>query len=175
VEVALTEVLSETEGEPAARPNMDAVLGPATLDFEVAAWERLETWTAYRFGERQVVWIVEGPGIWRARLRPATVDSVEVWRDSAWTATTANAAPLGLELQAETYRLTATVGDTGDPPQGFMEAYRRLVEFMAAIEQEPAPAHSSGQDGDYSFTRPAGWAAKAIHLSGAADLLRGYR
>ena len=171
----MTEVLSETEGEPASRPNMDAVLGPATLDFEVAAWERLEAWTAYRWGERTVTWVVEGPGVWWPRLKPATVETFEVWRDGAWTDTTLNAAPLGFELQAETYRVTATVGDTGDPPQGFMEAYRRLVEFMAAIEQEPAPAHSSGTDGDYSFSRPAGWAAKAIHLSGAADLLRGYR
>lgn len=171
----MTEVLSEDEGAPSSRPDMDAVLGPETVDFEVAAWERIETWTAYRFGERQVVWIVEGPGIWRARLRPATVETVEVWRDDAWTATTANAAPLGLELDDRTFRITATVGDTGDPPQGFMEAFRRLVEYMAEVEKDPAEGHSSVADGDYSFTRPAGWAARAIHLSGAGDLLRAYR
>jgi hypothetical protein len=171
----MTEVLSEDEGAPASRPNMDEVLGPETLDFEIAAWERIETWTAYRFGERQVVWIVEGPGIWRPRLRPATVDSVEVWQDGVWTATTANAAPLGLELQAQTYRVTATVGDTGDPPQGFLEAFRRLVEYMAEVEKDPAAGHSSVTDGDFSYSRPAGWAARAMHYSGAGDLLRGYR
>lgn len=171
----MVEVLSEVEGEPASRPDMSPVLSADTLDYEIAAWHRLEAWTAHRWGERSVTWTVRGPGTWEPRLRPFTLDTAEVWRDGGWQTTTLEAGPIGYELGAETYRIAGTAGATGDVPQGVLEAFRRLVQYMAQVANDAAPGYTSATDGDFSFDRPAGWAARAIHYSGAADLLRAYR
>ncbi|MEO1318347.1 MAG: hypothetical protein AAFW01_17465, partial [Pseudomonadota bacterium] len=38
-------------------------------------WQRIEYWTAYRWGLRSVTWVIEGPGEWVPRLRPvASID-----------------------------------------------------------------------------------------------------
>lgn len=172
----MVEVLSEDEGTPSSWPTT-----PGDLSTEAAAldpgviWPRIEAWIAHRWNERQVTWIVAGPGVWSPRLKPATVDTFELWRDGQWESVTLDAAPLGYELEAETYRFIATVGSTDDPPETVLEAYRRLAEYMAQVGADPAAGHTSVTDGDYSFDRPAGWAARALHYSGAADLLRSYR
>jgi hypothetical protein len=171
-EVAMTpEFLSETEGEPASYP---ALPGTFTVTTAVV-WRRLENWIRHRWAERTVTWVVQGPGTWEPRLTPATVDTAERWDGSAWQTVTLTPAPLGYELDDHTYRITATVGSTDDPPDAVLEAGKRLAEYLDQAGADPAKGHSSVTDGDYSFDRPASWAARAMHYSGAADLLRGYR
>lgn len=165
------EVLSETEGEPSSYPTLP---GTFTVDLSTV-WKRLEGWVSYRWGERSVTWIVAGPGTWEPRLQPSTVDTAERWDGSAWQTVTLQAGPIGYELEAATYRVTATVGDTATPPAIVQEAGKRLAEYLDQAGGDPVAGHTSVQDGDYSFDRPAGWAARAIHYSGAGDLLRAYR
>jgi hypothetical protein len=104
-----------------------------------------------------------------------TVDSAEKWDGGAWETVTLDPSPLGYDLQIATYRVTATVGSTDAPPEAVLEAYRRLAEYFAQVRTDPASGHTSIQDGDFSFDRPAAWAARAMQYSGAADLLRSYR
>jgi hypothetical protein len=172
VEVALmVEVLSETEGEPSSYPVLP---GSFTVSLS-AVWKRLEGWIAHRWNERTVEWVVQGAGVWRPRLQPATIDTSEVWDGSAWQTVTLDPAPLGYELDERTYRVTATVGSTDAPPEIVQEAGKRLAEYLDQAGNDAVPGVSSATDGDYSFARPSGWAARAMHYSGAADLLRAYR
>jgi hypothetical protein len=124
-------------------------------------WQRIEDWTRYRWGSRTVVYIAEGTGDWRPPLSPTTISTVEVWQDSAWAAVTLDPSPMsGFVLLGETYRFTGTVGD----------------EYFAAVAGDLEPGVISSSDGDYSFEKAQPtWKAKAIQLSGAADLLRKYR
>jgi hypothetical protein len=185
------EILSETEAEPASRPAMPADLfdkvqsesgGSLSLGMDLARqvppefiWPRLEAWMAWRWGARQVVWVVEGPGEWAPRLKPATLTATEIWRCGAWANVTLAAAPSGYCLEAETYRLTATVGADETPPPAVQEAFRRLARFMASQWDDPGGITRTEDGSGYSAEQPAGWAARGIHYSGAADLLRGYR
>jgi hypothetical protein len=172
VEVALTaETLQETEGEPSSYPTL-----PGTFTVDLATvWKRLEGWIAHRWNERTVTWVVAGPGTWEPRLQPATIDTAEAWDGETWETVTLQAGPIGYELDSRTYKITATVGSTDSPPAIVQEAGKRLAEFLDQAGNDPTPGYSSVSDGDYSFDRPAGWAARAMHLSGAADLLRAYR
>jgi hypothetical protein len=165
------ETLQETEGEPSSYP---ALPGSFTVDL-AAVWRRLEGWIRHRWNERTVTWIVAGPGAWEPRLQPATVDTAERWDGSAWQSVTLQAGPIGYELEAATYRVVCTVCSTDTPPEIVQEAGKRLAEYLDQAGGDPLQGHSSVTDGDYSFDRPAGWAARAIHLSGAGDLLRAYR
>jgi hypothetical protein len=165
------ETLQETEGEPASYP---ALPGTFTVTPAVV-WKRLEGWIAHRWAERTVEWVVAGPGTWKPRLKPASIDSSEAWDGDTWESVTLKPGPLGYELDERTYKITATVGSTDSPPDVVIEATKRLAEFLDEAGADPAKGASSVTDGDYSFTRPSGWAARAIHLSGAGDLLRAYR
>lgn len=175
--------LKQNEAIPAARPEVNPYdhwedsgvdgFGVATVNTE-AVWQRLEAWIAYRWGEREVVWIVEGGGEWEAPLCPATVVTVEVWRDDAWVETTLTVGPLGgLNMtDGDTYRVTASVGSAEVPPEAVKEAFRRLHELSRGIAEQfkDEAAYYGGEGG-----RVAAFAAKAIGLSGAADLLKPYR
>lgn len=176
MEVALSvEVLSQDEAAPASYPAAPSDLSTAAANIPASIiWQRLEAWIAARWGERNVVWTVQGPGTFATPLRPASIDTVERW-DGAWSEVTPPSAPLGIELGEAVYRITATVGSTDAPPEAVLEAYRRLAEYFAQVRTDPASGHTSIQDGDFSFDRPAAWAARAMQYSGAADLLRGYR
>lgn len=172
----MVEVLSEVEGDPAAYFVVTGMSEAAVLASQpITIWRRIEGWITYRWGERTVTWVIEGPGDWTPRLRPATITAAEIWRGSAWESVTLDPAPTGYDLGDATYRVTATVGDPADPPENVQAAYRRLGEYMRAVSEDPTPGHSGGRDGDYSFERPAEWAARAMQLSGAGDLLRAYR
>ena len=157
---------------------------PAGLSDEAQAldaamiWSRLEQWIAHRWSERTAVWIAEGVGEWIPPLRPATITETEIWDGESWGPVAQIAAPRGLTLLSRgPYRITATVGE-GPVPEGAQEAYRRLAEYLAASD-EGAPGASSyavniGQLSETIRRNPA-HIAKAIHNSGAADLLRPYR
>jgi hypothetical protein len=178
-------ILSEREADPASRPALPADLfdaveaeggGDLTELVRMAKlvpldplWRRLEDWIAWRWGAREVVWLLEGPGAWPPRLRPYTIDATEVWAEG-WQAVTLAADPLGLRLEEGTYRITATVGTSDAPPPDVAEALRRLAMYTAQMHDHPG-----GSTGDGEGTWLASWPARAIHYSGAADLLRKYR
>lgn len=175
----MVEVLSRTEALPASYPPKPSGLSDAAnaLDADVI-WQRLESWIAYRWRARDVTWIVRGPGEWVADLTPATVTETERWTGRAWESVELEASPLGgLELPAAgPYRIAATVGGGSVPPAG-EEAYRRLAEYWAeAVERHGAGRLEIDLGGlRESFDRNPAWRARALHLSGAADLLRPYR
>lgn len=150
----------------------------AALDSD-AIWQRLEAFIAYRWSEREVIWIAEGPGEWAAPLSPiATLTATEHWTGQAYAAADPPAGPLGgLVLEDGIYRITAQVG-AAPVPANAAEAFRRLAEYLAASD-EGAPGASSlsvniGPLSENIRRNPA-HIARAIHNSGAADLLRKYR
>ena len=174
----MVEVLDRVE-DSAGSPGQPASLSPAAAAIDPAAiWARLEAWTNRRFMPRTVTWVIAGPGAWKPDLRPATIDSSEVWQGEGWVSTTLRAAPLGFTLDSGAYRVTATVGTNDAPPAEFWEAFRRLAEYLADDSRIGVAASSatySVGNLSVSATRPQAWQAKAIQNSGAADLLRRYR
>ncbi len=178
-------LLREDEATPASWP---AVAGHfPTRDAETGdddnpsvdpavTWRRIEEWTAHRWTPRSVTWIVQGPGEFTPRLRPFTLATVESFDDAAgdWTAATAAPTALGgLMLDAAIYRISGAAGDGSTPPEAVLEAWRRLHEYSLGIARQWWGEAAIYRSEDRQA--PAGWAAKAIHLSGAADLLRSYR
>jgi len=172
-------MISELEGVPASYPATDAVTAPNGTEANAAAiWQRIESWIAYRWRSRSVVYVVEGPGEWSPRLTPFTASTVEIWQGDAWEATTPRPAPLGGYVfdGDGPYRVTGTAGDASTPPADVLEAYRRLARFTVDHEDSGlSPATMNVKDGDYDVGVVPGFAAKSLQLSGAADLLRRYR
>lgn len=180
----MLEITHETEADPASWP-----VKPSGLSAEADAyapafiWNQLERRIAWRWAERTCEWIIEGgPAAFELPLRPATITATEVWTGEGFEAVTLAATPRGgvfLSSAAE-YRITATVGDTDPPPELMMQAYRRLAEYLGEVESEPTPAgaqsHSIDLGGVKESTRFDPWRrARALDMSGAADLLRVYR
>src|SRR5699024_2783441 len=108
------------------------------------------------------------------RLRPATLTQAEHWMGGDWMTFTPDKGPLGLILSGGMYRLTYDVGSADTPPDAVLEAYRRLAEYWGEVGGLE-PGATSITDGDYSVTRSANTAGRALQYSGAADLLRRYR
>ena len=171
-----TVLLKETEQEPSARP-IPLGLSEAAAGLDPGAvWRRLEQWICWRWGERPVEWIVEGPGAFTPRLRPATIGTIEQWGDAGWEPAEAEPRPTGLYLpEGCTYRITASAGTADPAPADVQEAFVRLSEYLAATKADGALGAHEVSDGDYTIRRPAAWAARAMQYSGAADLLRPYR
>ena len=170
------------EGEPAARPEVAIFApGPDATD-STPAWQRIESWIAWRWGERPCSFIVEGGcGSWRAPLVPFVVDTVEAWSGEAWAPVTLAPAALGgFELgSAPFYRFAGTLGSSEDPPAAVREAVERLMRYFASIHAPQAigASHVEERNGEESYTldRSPTWAARAIINSGAGDLLRPWR
>ncbi|MFT3972009.1 MAG: hypothetical protein QM699_00585 [Amaricoccus sp.] len=144
-------------------------------------WRRLESWIAWRWGQRPVTFIVEGGcGSWRPPLYPVVATTVERWDGEGWAAVTLSADPLGgLGIgEATHYRIAGTLGIDDDPPEDVAEAYRRLAEYSA---ERPAMAGATSYSAELgstlkeSWDRAPTWLARALTYSGAADLLRPYR
>lgn len=180
----MIEVTHETEGVPASWPAKPSGLSTAADEYPAAfIWHQLERRIAWRWAERTVEWIIEGgPAAFDPPLRPATFTATEVWNGEEWEAVTLAPTPRGgvFLSSAAAYRITATVGDTDPPPELMMQAYVRLAEYLGEVENEPAPAgaqsHSIDLGGVKESTRFDPWRrARALDMSGAADLLRVYR
>ncbi|WP_417809974.1 hypothetical protein [Thioclava sp.] len=177
------------EAEPAAYPAPPDDLSTAAAALDPAlVWQRIEAFIRYRWAERQVVWLVNGSGyrsgagaVWTPTLCPVSSMAREVWDYEAegWVASPYRKTPTGMLLAHKCqYRITATVGNTDAPPAAVLEAYRRLAEYMAATSPAPAGARSYSIDvGQISenIRLDPNHMARAIHNSGAADLLRPYR
>lgn len=175
----MIDVLRETESFPDTYSDVPSDLTASALALDSAlVWRRLESWISHRWQARSVVWIVSGAGVFEPRLRPATITAAERWNaiDEEWEAVTLRASPLGGRiLDGGTYKITATVGDDSAAPAIVLEAYARLAEYFAEVGADTSLGLTAGTDGDYSFTRSAAHAARAMSYSGAADLLRGFR
>lgn len=168
------ELLSRDEATPAAYPN--APSGASDV-----AWARVERFIAWRWSARTVTWIVQGPGEWSPDLTPATVSATEKWVSNAWEAVSLDASwNGGYELESGTvYRFTATVGDQSpeDVPAEVQEAVTRVDAFLTETDERPGAGSYSVKIGEIeeSWSRTGTWKARALHMSGAADLLRKYR
>ncbi|WP_319826068.1 hypothetical protein [Thalassovita sp.] len=178
---------TEAEALPASYPAVSGLSAAAAALNEDALWQRIESYCRVRWTPREVVWTIEGDGDWNVPLWPATLNTVEVWENFAWVECSPYPSPSpwgGYEFLGEgPYRVTADVGG-GDVPAAVTEAFRRLAEYSADLGENSMmsghPAHKShavqlGESVQESFARDSTWAARALQLSGAADLLRPYR
>jgi hypothetical protein len=172
--------LKEVEAIPARWPSLPLRLSSAALTLNQAAvWQRIEAYCRTRWTVREVVWTVEGAGAWEAPLTPATPNLVEVWDSGAWVECTPAASPWGgYDLPGDgPYRITADVGG-GDVPAAVSEAFRRLAEYLTdATDRAGVSSYSVKMGGaiEESYQRNPAWVARAMELSGAADLLRPYK
>ena len=175
--------LEQTEAIPASYPDAATGLSEKAAALDGAAiWQRIEAWCGVRWTEREVVWIVDGPGSWAFPLSPVSDASVERWNDNGTFEPEAvqNSALGGFRFRFEgSYRVTATVGAGNTAPPAVNEAFRRLAEYLAD-ESGVRVSGSSGTKYDVGsvaveIQRSPTWLARALHLSGAGDLLRPYR
>jgi hypothetical protein len=174
--------IKQIEAAPEDYPATPSGLSTAAAALDAAMiWQRIEAYTARRWTERTVTWIVEGCGEWVPPLSPAVVTTVDVWSGAdVWETATLTASPLGgYYLRASgPYRFTATVGDDdADVPAAVNEAFKRLAEYMAGKRGKAGASSESISAGSISLThrRSASWMAEAMQNSGAGDLLRPYR
>jgi hypothetical protein len=175
---ALMEIVEILEATPAAWPALPDGLSTAAAALAPGlVWGRIEAWVAHRWSEREVVWIVDGPGCFAATLTPATVTTTEVWDSPSWSPVELVAGPRGLILPASgPDRITADVG-AGPVPDVVLEAYRRLAEYFATPHDHPGVSRMTVEAASVNISRdrsPA-WLARAMDYSGAGDLLRPYR
>jgi len=192
----MADTIAQTEDRPEVLPYhvQDYARPDAWL-----IWERIEAYISYRWTPRQVVWIVEGSGDWRPPLTPAEITAAEVWTGAAWQPATLPPSPYGgLCLPGNgPFRVTATVGG-GSTPAAALEAYARLEKYLSAVQRTPGERFAYRQMARNRYDAPpvqqtpaqdrvrvaeidgsveyvANWPARAMQLSGAADLLRPYR
>ena len=175
--IDLLKVIEET---PVAYPDAPAGLSTAAaaLDADMI-WARIEAYTAHRFSERDVIWIIEGTtgAVWSPPLTPLVSQMAEYWVDGAWEPITLLDAPIGLCLQfGGFYRINGQVG-AGPVPAPVSEAFRRLAEYLA---DDPGTAGASSTAVEIGpireeLERNPNWVARAMQHSGAGDLLRNYR
>ena len=134
---------------------------------------------AFRWGLREVSWMVQGPGYFQPPLVPATLTTTEKWDGQQFQAVTLNDTPFGYELEPGVYNIVADVGSVDDPPAAVAEAFRRLAEYLADDAHMTGSLSSQsiefGNGIKYDTQRSPSWVARALHTSGAADMLRGYR
>jgi len=175
----LARTTREVEATPASYPATPDLAGYDAAR-RALIWQRIDSYIAYRFSVREVVWTVEGSvdAEWVPRLGPVEITSTEVWESGAWTDVTLPEGPYGLCLPGDgPYRITANVGG-GDIPSGVQEAFRRLAEYSDDTEKHSGESERSFSLGgalQESYSRSPTWLARAMVNSGAADLLRPYR
>lgn len=175
----MIDLIKQFEDVPTAYPDApDGLSNDAAALDAAMIWARIESYTAHRWTEREVVWTLLGSGgdEWQPRLTPVVSRVAHYWGDQ-WVGLTLLDGPLGICLPFDgTYWITAQVG-AGDVPAPVLEAFRRLAEYLAPGEQHPgASGFKVGLAPiDLEETRSATWVARAMQLSGAGDLLRPYR
>lgn len=141
---------------------------------DAQVWQRIESYIWARYTPRVVVWTIIGNAgdEFVPRLSPMVSYAAALWSDQ-WGDTTLQDGPLGVCLPCDgTYRITAQVGG-GDLPAAVSEAYKRLHEYTRGINDSFKNETADIRDDGNEIAR--NWTAKALQLSGAADLLRPYR
>lgn len=175
------DILKQFEAVPASYPDKPLGLSAAasSLDADMI-WARVEAYTAHRWTVREVVWTVLGDSgdQFHPPLTPVVSHVAHRWDGAAWASLTLLDGPLGIILPHDgTFKITAQVGG-GDEPASVLEAYRRLAEYSADIEERAGATDYSADLGGAikeSYSRYPSWLARAMQYSGAADLLRPYR
>lgn len=174
------DLIKQFEDVPAAYPDVPDDLTDAAGELVPAiVWQRIEAYTAHRFTPREVVWtlIADAGDQFHPPLTPVVSSVAHIWRNEAWEAVTLLNGPLGLSLPCDgTYRITAQVGG-GAMPAAVAEAFKRLAKYMADDGGQAGATNEKTVIGPINLevSRNLNWAARAIQLSGAADLLRPYR
>jgi hypothetical protein len=167
-------VIAEHEALPTSWPEI-AVDG-LSLAGRAAVWRRIESFISWRVAAREVIYTIEGPGAWRPRLRPFEIDLVERWDNSGWNTVELLPEPLGgVELGCGTFRITTSIGEAGTPPADILEAARRLASYQLGIVGLGADVGRKEINLGELRVASERWPARALQLSGAADLLRPYR
>jgi hypothetical protein len=173
--------IKQVEAIPEIYPDAPLGMNAAATALDPALiWQRIEGYTAWRWSQRAVEWIVEGGGQWEPPLSPATITKAEIWRGGAWEELTLPAAPLGgfLLTGHGPYRFTGTVGeDDAEVPVSVKEAYRRLAEYSSQSKGKVGARVERIGAGSISLShhRHEAWMARAMENSGAGDLLRKWR
>jgi hypothetical protein len=179
----MTATLRIEEGTPEAWPDPpDDLSAAAGAIAPAVVWRRIESWIAWRWGERPCTFTVEGcGGSWRAPLAPFTAETIEEWAGDASASVALAPGPLGVNLgSASHYRFAGMLGCAETPPEDVAEAFRRLAEYAAGRSADRRWSGASSFSAEieglrFSVDRAPSWLARAIHNSGAADLLRPYR
>lgn len=178
-------LLKQTEAIPETYPDvnyyrhrMEGYFTPLSEDAVLnnsLIWQRIESYIAHRWTEREVVWIIdayEGDD-WTPPLTPLGSYTAEKWELGAWVSTALPNGPLGFTMPSDgVFRITATIGG-GDVPEAVKEAFRRLYEYSRGVAEQWRNDAAFRKSGENELV--ASWAGKALQLSGAADLLRPYR
>ena len=165
--------LSETEIEisvtypepPDGLSDDAAAIEPAVI------WDRLEAFCNYRWSETVMEFVVapDHPVMWTQPYLPSVVDLVN--------GEPAEPDEFGAVRINGRSKVRATIGGAA-PSETVLAAYRRLAEYFAVRDEMPAGAQRYAVSiGDISETiskRPDHM-ARAMHNSGAADLLRKFR
>jgi hypothetical protein len=175
------QTLKQTEGVPATYPSWTDT-SPTLANPDPKIWQRIESYIAWRWTARSIIWVVEGPGEWAPPLAPATITLVEWWSsDNVWTAPTPqlDPGPLGGYVLPCTgpYRFTGTI-NAGTVPVVVRDAYFRLANYVSQNPGKPGASVESltlGAELMQRIERDPAHIAKAMQNSGAADLLRAYR
>lgn len=148
---------------------------PADVD-NAAVWQRIEDWIRHRWPSREVVWLVQGPGFFDYPLAEVDVTKHETWGNGQWRTVAIEESPIGMMLDDDLHRITATVGNE-TAPDAVLEAATRLAQYNHELAcTPPATSYSLNAGGvSESVSYPMKARARALQLSGAADLLRRYR
>ena len=170
-------MLKETESLPAEYPALPDDLSD-TADQAPGLWQRIEAYCRTRYTPRNVEWVLKGAGDWEPPLEPTTLTTLEIWQDNAWDRVEPYPTPLGgYFLPTEGYyRIQGDIAEA-EVPAAVWEAYRRLAGYLGeAYSSQPETRFKVvlGEI-DFSWARPEAWKARALVLSGAADLLRPYK
>lgn len=197
----MADLLKEVEAIPENYP--EATLGASDLGAMVdrgVIWERIESYIRTRYSERTVTWVFEARAgeDWAPPLSPVVSYSSDKWEAGAWVAIGIAEGPVGYCIPSDgTFRVTAQVG-AGPVPHGVSEAFDRLAKYVSAIQRTPGdrlamrtvslnpntdrpsmvpPSQEAVRvaEVDGSVDYLSNWPARALQLSGAADLLRPYR
>jgi len=178
-ESAMAAFQEAVAGDPDADPPVPAI--PAGRLSWAALWARLDQWVVFRWTPRAVDWWVrtEREIEFVPRLRPlVSVDEVQVFESGAYASRTIERTARGVILpESGDWQVTATIGAAPTPPDA-TEASRLLAEYWATQLDALPGVHTSklsvGGSFDTQEERDPRFMAKALELSGAADLLRRY-
>lgn len=145
-----------------------------------AIWQRIENWIAYRWPVRTVSWVVTGRGLFVPPLAEWAVLTIhQATSDAMWEPVDLKHGAAGIWIEGGMYRVNADVGSNDDLPAAVAEAYRRLAEYLAEVDNSMPAGVTRFSEAigplTTTTTRAAHAKANALQLSGAADLLRPWR
>jgi hypothetical protein len=182
----MVELFNLFEELPTSYPDAPAGLSEAAaaLDADMI-WQRIESYVAHRWTPRTATWMLVGDGNWLPNLTPVTISTFEYWDggNDAYVSVSPRPGAFGgflLEGRVGTeWKITGSVGGGATVPATVNEAFRRLAEYLADDRGDPSGASdfsmNIGGEISESHRRSAQWVARAMQLSGAADLLRPFR